>query len=78
MRVSFVSAAAGTCLLALSACMGMGDGSGSAYTRDYDRLTATCTERGGILSPTGSQSGRPANDYTCKISGGSEGLTRRN
>ena len=78
MRASFVSAAVATCLLTLSACATMGDGNGSAYTRDYDRLTAGCQTRGGILSPTGSQSGRPANDYTCKIAGGGEGLTRRN
>ena len=78
MRVSFESAAVATCLLTLSACATMGDGSGSAYTRDYDKLTADCRARGGILSPTGSQSGRPANDYTCKIAGGGEGLTRRN
>ena len=78
MRASFISAVVATCLLTLSACATMGDGNGSAYTRDFDRLTADCRERGGILSPTGSQSGRPANDYACKIAGGGEGLTRRN
>ncbi len=78
MRVLFMSAAAVTGLLTLSACAGMGNGSGGAYTRDYDRLTAACQERGGILTPTGSQSSRPANDYACKITGGGEGLTRRN
>lgn len=78
MRVLFMSAATAAGLLTLSACAAMGDGSGGAYTRDYDRLTAACQERGGILTPTGTQSGRPANDYACKISSGGEGLTRRN
>ena len=78
MRVSFNSVLAAAGVLTLSACVGMGNGSGGAYARDFDRLAAACEARSGILTPTGSQSSRPANDYACKISDGGEGLTRRN
>jgi hypothetical protein len=35
-----------------------------------DQLEAECRDRGGILSPTGRQTGRPQTDYVCKITGG--------
>ena len=53
--------------LALSACA-----SGMGETRNetaYQRLAADCAARGGILSPTGSQSGRPQLDNVCKVTG---------
>ena len=44
------------------------------YQADMDRLDAQCRERGGILQPTGSQSGEPARDYACHITGGASRL----
>ena len=53
--------------VALSACAsGMGT---DHYQSEYERLSADCTARGGILSPTGSQSGRPQLDNVCKVTG---------
>ncbi len=53
--------------LALSACAsGMGE---TRYETEYQRLAADCTARGGILSPTGEQSGRPQLDNVCKVTG---------
>ena len=51
----------------LSACAsGMGE---TRYETEYQRLAADCAARGGVLSPTGSQSGRPQLDNVCKITG---------
>lgn len=44
------------------------------YQAEMDRLEAQCTEREGILQPTGSQSGEPARDYACRITGGASRL----
>ncbi|WP_332655280.1 hypothetical protein [Brevundimonas sp.] len=53
--------------LTLSACASaMGPGH---YQTEMERLTAECEARGGILSPTGTQSGRPQLDNVCKITG---------
>ncbi|MGW8706322.1 hypothetical protein ACWGLL_12895 [Brevundimonas sp. NPDC055814] len=40
------------------------------YQQEMDQLEAECRDRGGILSPTGLQTGRPQTDYVCKITGG--------
>ncbi|MFP5295747.1 MAG: hypothetical protein A2623_13300 [Caulobacterales bacterium RIFCSPHIGHO2_01_FULL_70_19] len=53
--------------LALSACATTGEG--DYYNDELRRLAADCEARGGILSPTGSQTGRPAVDNVCKITG---------
>jgi hypothetical protein len=51
--------------LALSACA---TGAGSdRYNDELQQLTADCRARGGILSPTGTQSGRPQLDNICEI-----------
>ena len=64
MRIVLVAAPAALAL-ALSACApGMGE---ARYETEYQRLAADCTARGGVLSPTGSQSGRPQLDNVCKI-----------
>lgn len=55
-------------LLALGGCAG-GPGGVSNYEREFISLTETCRERGGILSPTGRQSGRPQEDNVCRITG---------
>lgn len=51
--------------LALAACAS--NGGQSHYQSEFERLSADCTARGGILSPTGSQSGRPQLDNVCKV-----------
>ena len=48
---------------------------GDRYNDELDRLSQACQDRGGILTPSGSQSGRPNTDYICEIRGGG-GLTR--
>jgi hypothetical protein len=58
----------------LSACASTG---GNRYEEDYDRLRASCDERGGTLRPTSSPTtGRPETDYTCLIVGGSSDRIR--
>lgn len=60
----------------LSACATR-PGSRLTYGQELDKLTADCTERGGILSPiSGAQTGRPQTDFTCEIRGGPSRLTR--
>ena len=39
------------------------------YQQEYDKLDAECTARGGILTPSGAQTGRPQTDNICKING---------
>jgi len=48
----------------------------SRYAADMQKLADDCAARGGILAPTGQQSGRPNNDNVCKIAGGASRLTR--
>ena len=55
----------------LAACAS--DGTVNTYTAEYDALLSSCRERGGILSPTGGESGRPQNDYVCRITGQTSG-----
>ena len=66
MRIAlFVAPAA--LAVTLSACAsGMGT---SRYQTELARLAADCEARGGVLSPTGQQSGRPQLDNVCKITG---------
>ncbi|MGZ9114403.1 MAG: hypothetical protein ACXW3K_07245 [Brevundimonas sp.] len=45
------------------------------YSSELQRLTEDCSARGGILSPTGQQTGRPQTDNVCKITGGASRLT---
>ncbi|NJC40988.1 putative hemolysin [Brevundimonas alba] len=64
MRTALIVAASA---LTLSACAsGMGS---NHYQSEFERLSADCTARGGILSPTGQQSGRPQLDNVCKVTG---------
>lgn len=60
-------------LLALAACAPT-TGS-STYARELQQLSDSCETRGGILVPTGQQSGRPQNDNVCRITGGASRLT---
>ena len=54
--------------LALSACSTT-PGT-DRYGTELQRLADSCRERGGILAPTGQQSGRPQQDNVCEIRGG--------
>jgi len=45
------------------------------YSNELRQLTDDCTARGGILSPTGQQTGRPQTDNVCRITGGPSRLT---
>ena len=45
------------------------NGQVNSYTEEYDALVESCRERGGILAPTGAQSGRPQTDNVCRITG---------
>ncbi|AYG94441.1 hypothetical protein D8I30_04010 [Brevundimonas naejangsanensis] len=40
------------------------------YQQELDQLQAECTARGGILAPTGHETGRPQTEFVCKITGG--------
>ena len=53
--------------LALSACS-TGPGT-DRYGSELQRLSDDCRARGGILAPTGGQSGRPQQDNVCEIRG---------
>ena len=48
---------------------------GDRYSTELQRLSDDCAARGGILAPTGQQSGRPQTDNICKITGGASRLT---
>lgn len=50
---------------------------GDSYNDELKRLSDDCEARGGILSPTGQQSGRPQTDNVCRITGGASRLTTR-
>ena len=64
MRIVLIAAPAALAVT-LSACAsGMGE---SHYQTELARLSADCEARGGILAPTGGQSGRPQLDNVCKI-----------
>ena len=55
--------------LTLSACGPTMGAAGGTYASELDRLAEECRQRGGILAPTGQQSGRPQNDNVCRITG---------
>lgn len=51
--------------LALAACSSTGGT--DRYGSTLSQLSDDCQARGGILAPTGQQSGNPARDNVCKI-----------
>ena len=66
-------AAPAALLLVLAACAPtMGP---NRYADELQQLSDNCEARGGILSPTGQQSGRPQTDNVCRITGGASRLT---
>ena len=64
MRIVLFAAAAALALT-LSACAS--DMGPNHYQTQMERLAADCAARGGVLSPPGSQSGRPQLDNVCKV-----------
>ncbi|MNE17182.1 hypothetical protein D3C80_1101560 [compost metagenome] len=68
MRPPFVLVLAFAAPVALSACAG--GRTLPTYGEELRQLEADCAARGGILTPTGSQTSRPQRDYACKIAGG--------
>lgn len=60
-------------LLGLAACAPT-TGSNN-YANELRQLSDSCEARGGILAPTGQQSGRPQSDHICRITGGASRLT---
>ncbi|ASE39223.1 hypothetical protein [Brevundimonas vesicularis] len=73
MRILILSAA--IVLPLLSGCGTIGGV--SRYQRDLDALEKTCTQRQGILTPTGLQTGRPETEYACTITGGASRIPPR-
>jgi len=68
MRIVTLAAPAALALVLAGCGPTMGAGT-SNYATELDRLTEDCRQRGGILSPTGQQSGRPQLDNVCRITG---------
>ena len=62
MRRSFLTLGFYGGLLALGACSTLGQ----PVTFDLAELTTRCESRGGILEPTGNQTGRAQADYVCR------------
>jgi len=70
---TLIAFAAVALVLALTACATTT--TGDRYNDELRRLSDDCAARGGILSPTGQQSGRPQTDNVCRITGGASRLT---
>lgn len=68
-----ILAAPALLLLAVAACAPTAGG--DRYANELTRLSDQCEARGGILSPTGQQTGRPQLDNVCQITGGASRLT---
>ncbi|MEN5147261.1 hypothetical protein [Brevundimonas diminuta] len=67
MRLPILLLAAISAPLTLGACAT--DRNLPSYKQEMDKLDADCVARGGILTPSGMQTGRPQADYLCKITG---------
>jgi hypothetical protein len=64
MRIVLFAAPAALALT-LSACAS--STGPNRYHTELEQLAADCEARGGILSPTGGQSGRPQLDNVCRV-----------
>lgn len=58
-------------LLLLSACAGMG---ASNDPDGMQALSESCAQRGGVLVPTGADTGRPSTEFACSITGSTQPL----
>ena len=45
------------------------------YQQDLEKLEADCRELGGVLVPTGGQTGRPETENACRITGGASRIS---
>jgi len=66
MRIVLFAAPAALALT-LSACATAGGE--NPHATEVERLAAECQARGGILTPSGENTGRPQVDNVCRISG---------
>lgn len=62
--------------VALAACAGDPATGADDYNAQMRRLADDCQARGGILAPTGQQTGQAARDNVCKINGEPSGRIR--
>ena len=62
MRRLLVSTGLAAGLLALGACATLGE----PVTLNLAELTTRCEDRGGVLVPTGAETGRAQSDYICR------------
>jgi hypothetical protein len=69
-----VAIAAASLATGLTACAG--GPPQESYMSRTDKLAEDCRARGGILAPTGAQTGRPETDNICRITGGATRLPR--
>lgn len=73
--LSSVTFAAAVMAAALAGCAGGPPGEGS-YTARTEKLASDCQARGGILVPSGQQTGQPSTDNACQITGATSRLNR--
>jgi outer membrane lipoprotein SlyB len=67
-----------TAALSLSLAGCAGTTSGDTYLSRSDKLAGDCRARGGVLTSTGAQTGRPETDNACTINGGATRLPPAN
>lgn len=67
MRIAFALAPLALALSVAACATSPGTG---RYETELKQLADDCQARGGILAPTGQQSGRPQNDNICELRGG--------
>jgi len=70
MSVSFKILALAAAAVSLTACASTGDGGPNSYGARLEKLSTDCQARGGILTASGAQTGRPETDNVCRITGG--------
>jgi hypothetical protein len=68
--------AAASVALSAAGCASGPPSENSSFART-EKLAAECEARGGILAPTGAQTGRPETENICKITGGASRLPPR-
>ncbi len=62
MRRSLIASGLAAGLLALGACATLGE----PVTLTVAEMVQRCEGRGGMLQPTGAETGRPQSDYVCR------------
>lgn len=72
MRIALASTVLALSLAACASSPGQ-----DRYTSEFNRLSADCEARGGILAPTGVQTGRPQTDNVCELRNGGGRIPNR-